>query len=174
MTSSILLTSKQIEYIVSEVQEELQVYYEYTGEVEVVVILDGAVTFASELFKTRTVTRFNQHFLKINSYRGVRSYNPRCSFCGFNPSNIKNKHVLLVDDILDTGKTLSYANRMLQNMYPRTLDTCVLLHKVGNLENAVPIKFIGAKFYSNKFIYGYGMDYGYGEFRELKDIWIEK
>lgn len=174
MTSSILLTSKQIEYIVSEVQEELQVYYEYTGEVEVVVILDGAVTFASELFKTRTVTRFNQHFLKINSYRGVRSYNPRCSFCGFNPSNIKNKHVLIVDDILDTGKTLSYANRMLQNMCPRTLDSCVLLHKVGHLENDVPIKFVGAKFYSNKFIYGYGMDYGYGEFRELKDIWIEK
>ncbi len=135
--------------------------------------MDGASVFASDLFSVQTKPRFNMHFLKVESYCGIRSYEPSVKQMGFTASEITNKRVLIVDDILDSGKTLRFVVNHLLDMNPEGLDSCVLLQKIGNLKTCISNhpKFIGAKFYSNKFVVGYGMDLD-GEYRNLKDIFI--
>lgn len=173
MKADILLTKKQVGFIISELRVDLINYYTTIGEVEVITLLDGATYFASELFSKECPFIVNQHFIKIKSYCGTIRSSPQMEFCGFNPNHIENKHVLLVDDILDSGRTLEFTTELLCKMNPRTLTTCVLLQKIGTRKCLASAKFVGARFFSTRFVYGCGMDCN-GQFRELKDIWILK
>lgn len=166
----ILLTNEQIQFLVKELRVDLINYYYGLGDIEAIVLMDGALVFASDLFSVKTEPRFNIHFLKTESYRGIRSYTPIIKMMGF--MEITGKRVLVVDDILDSGKTLRFVIDYLLDMKPKSLDACVLLQKIGRKNiGTTNANFVGAKFYSNEFVVGYGMDLD-GKYRDLKDIFI--
>jgi hypoxanthine phosphoribosyltransferase len=74
-------------------------------------------------------------------------------------SNITGRHVLVLEDIIDTGLTLSYLMRNLGAREPASLEVCALLVKHGRRETDVPVKYVGFEI-PNRFVVGYGLDYG--------------
>jgi hypoxanthine phosphoribosyltransferase len=171
MKTEILLTKEQVGFIISELRCSLIDYYRGYEELVVITILDGAVFFASELFSEGYDFDVHQHFVKIKSYCGTQSTEPKIEMCGFNQNHITSKDVLIIDDILDTGRTLEFVTELIQGMSPRSVDSCVLLQKIGTRKRPVDAKFVGAKFYSTKFVFGCGMDHNEKD-RDLEDIWI--
>ena len=74
-------------------------------------------------------------------------------------SNITDRHVLILEDIIDTGLTLSYLMRNLGAREPASLEVCALLVKHGRRETDVPVKYVGFEI-PNRFVVGYGLDFG--------------
>jgi hypoxanthine phosphoribosyltransferase len=72
-------------------------------------------------------------------------------------TNICDRDVLIVEDIIDSGRTLSYVTKLLSTRKPRSLNICTLLDKVDRREVEVPIRYTGFKI-PNKFVFGYGLD----------------
>ena len=72
--------------------------------------------------------------------------------------DIRNRHVLIIDDILDTGKTMKLVAGLVQKLHPASLRTCVLLDKVGRREVEFEADFVGFKI-PDKFVIGYGLDF---------------
>jgi hypoxanthine phosphoribosyltransferase len=72
--------------------------------------------------------------------------------------NIENRHVLIVEDIVDTGRTLQYLIGMLESHRPASVRTCALLHKAESAEVLVPIDYIGFSIV-DEWVVGYGLDY---------------
>jgi hypoxanthine phosphoribosyltransferase len=73
--------------------------------------------------------------------------------------NIEGRHVLVVEDIIDSGLTLSYLMRNLESREPATLEVCALLTKPDRREIDVPVRYVGFEI-PNRFVIGYGLDFG--------------
>ena len=107
-------------------------------------------------------------FIKISSYSGMESTGKVMEVIGIPPS-IASKNVLVVEDIVDTGKTLDAFLPQLINQQPVTLKIAALLHKPEALQFPVTIDYLGFEV-PNKFLLGYGLDYD-GLGRNLKEIY---
>ena len=130
-------------------------------------ILNGSFIFAADLFKE---IKFDCtiSFVKIASYKGTSSSGNVISLIGLE-ENIRDRHVIVLEDIVDTGKTLSDLLPSLQNQNPASLKIASLLVKPEALKHDVPIDYFCFNI-PNDFIVGYGLDYdGYG--RNLRDIY---
>lgn len=172
MKNKILLTEEQINFVILELRNDLLEFYKNTKELEIIIVLDGAMVFASELLSEKFHLKNNRHFIKVKSYFGTQRSGPKIISYGFDLRNIRNKDVLILDDILDSGETLKVITSLVQKQKPKSLNSCVLLQKIGARTKPIDVKFVGAKFYSNRFVYGFGLDLD-GKFRELKDLWVQ-
>ncbi len=145
-----------------------QINADYKGkEVIFIGILNGAFMFASDLLKRLNV-QCKISFVKVSSYEGTQSSEKVKRLIGLTES-IEGKHVVIVEDIVDTGITIEnlYADLMKQN--PASLEVCTLLIKPEKYTKSLPIKYF-AKSISNEFVVGFGLDYdGYG--RNLPSIY---
>lgn len=136
-------------------------------EVLFIAILNGAFMFAADLMRNITVKN-TISFVKVASYEGLSSSGTVKKIIGLMDS-LENRHVVIVEDIIDTGNTLDKLLPTLIAEKPASLSLCTLLYKPDAFKASFDINYIG-KSIPNKFIVGYGLDYdGYG--RHLSDIY---
>jgi hypoxanthine phosphoribosyltransferase len=132
-----------------------------------IAILNGSFMFASDLFKELTIDA-EICFIKLASYKGTKSTGNVITSIGLD-ENLKGRHVIIVEDIVDTGKTLFEFLPQLVNQQPASLKIAALLHKPEALVHPLTIDYLGFKV-PNKFLLGYGLDYD-GLGRNLKEIY---
>ena len=132
-----------------------------------IAILNGSFMFASDLFKELTINA-EICFIKLASYKGTRSTGNVITSIGLDEP-LNGRHVVIVEDIVDTGKTLHEFLPQLLNQQPASLKIAALLHKPEALAHPLTIDYLGFKV-PNKFLLGYGLDYD-GLGRNLKEIY---
>ncbi len=132
-----------------------------------IAILNGSFMFASDLFKELTI-ECEICFIKLASYKGIKSTGQVITSIGLD-ATLTDRHVIIIEDIVDTGKTLHEFLPQLVNQQPASLKITALLHKPAALKYPLTIDYLGFNV-PNKFLLGYGLDYdGYG--RNLKEIY---
>jgi hypoxanthine phosphoribosyltransferase len=141
---------------------------EYAGRAPILVgVLKGAVVFIADLIRAIALP-VSLDFMSVSSYgSGTRSSGVVRLTADLSVS-IEGRDVILVEDIIDTGRTISYLRRNLATRRPRTLALCVLLDKVARREVEVPIDYVGFVI-PDEFVVGYGLDHD-GFHRGLRDI----
>ncbi|HRF17269.1 MAG TPA: hypoxanthine phosphoribosyltransferase, partial [Chitinophagaceae bacterium] len=132
-----------------------------------IAILNGSFMFASDLFKHLTIEA-ELCFIKLASYKGLKSSGNVVTSIGLE-DDIFNKEIVIVEDIVDTGKTLHNFLPKLEHQQPKSLRIATLLHKSEATEFPLKLDYIGFDI-PNKFVVGYGLDYD-GLGRNLKEIY---
>jgi len=172
-TIQILDKKFRISIPASEIQlktEQLaeKINYELKGkQVVFVVVLNGAFMFAGDLYKLIKFESFIT-FLKLASYSGTSSNGIVKQLIGLN-ENLKNKTVVIVEDIIDSGITLDAILKLIKSHGPSEIKIASLLHKPDSYQYNYKIDYLGFSIPSD-FIVGYGLDYnGYG--RNLNSIY---
>ena len=131
------------------------------------VVLNGAFMFASELFKRLTIP-CEISFVKLTSYSGTKSTNVIRELIGLDHS-LEGRHVVIVEDIVDTGHTMRYTIQKLKDLKAADVRIATLFFKPNNFQYDYPINYKGMDI-GNEFIVGYGLDYDqFG--RNLPDIY---
>jgi hypoxanthine phosphoribosyltransferase len=157
----------------AEIQERirmlaLQMDEDYGGKKPLfIAILNGSFMFASDLFKQISIEA-EICFIKLASYKGTKSTGQVITAIGLD-TDLTGRHVVVLEDIIDTGKTLSEFLPQLQNQQPLSLKIAALLHKPEATVYPVSINYLGFSV-PNKFLLGYGLDYD-GLGRNIKEIY---
>jgi hypoxanthine phosphoribosyltransferase len=160
------INSMQIEAEVGRIAEEIN--NDYLGEKPLfVAILNGAFVFAADLFKKINLDA-EICFIKLASYKGVKSTGKVITAIGLD-AEIYNRHVIILEDIVDTGKTLSQFLPTLEHQHPASLRIASLLHKPSATVHEIKIDYLGFTI-PDKFVLGYGLDYD-GLGRNIKEIY---
>jgi hypoxanthine phosphoribosyltransferase len=147
-----------------------QISADYAGrELHMVGILKGAVTFLADLARTVTVPA-TFDFMAISSYGGGTSSSGVVRFVKDLDESIEGKHVLVVEDIVDTGLTLHYLRESLEARGPASLAVVVAFDKASRRQVPVPVEYVGFRI-PDEFVVGYGLDYA-GRFRNLPYVAI--
>jgi hypoxanthine phosphoribosyltransferase len=141
---------------------------DYTGRAPVLVgVLKGAVVFAADLIRAIALP-VSLDFMSVSSYgSGTRSSGVVRLTSDLSIS-IEGRDVIIVEDIIDSGRTISYLRRNLATRHPRSLALCVLLDKIARREVDVAVDYVGFVI-PDEFVVGYGLDHE-GRHRELPDI----
>lgn len=125
-----------------------------------IAILNGSFVFAADLFKKISIDA-EICFIKLASYKGTKSSGQVITAIGLD-TDIHNRHVIILEDIIDTGRTMHEFLPQLMHQQPASLELAVLLHKPEAAVFPVRIKYLGFSI-PDKFVVGYGLDYnGYG------------
>jgi hypoxanthine phosphoribosyltransferase len=132
-----------------------------------IAILNGSFMFASDLFKHLT-TEAEICFIKLASYKGMKSSGNVVTSIGLE-DDLFGKEVIIVEDIVDTGKTLHNFLPKLLHQQPKSLKIATLLNKPQATEFPLQLDYVGFSI-PNKFVVGYGLDYD-GLGRNLKEIY---
>ena len=132
-----------------------------------IAILNGSFMFASDLFKQLNIEA-ELCFIKLASYKGMKSTGNVITSIGLEV-DLFNKEVIIVEDIVDTGKTLHNFLPKLLHQQPESLKIATLLHKPDATEYPLQLDYVGFEI-PNKFVVGYGLDYD-GLGRNLKEIY---
>ncbi len=132
-----------------------------------VAILNGSFMFASDLFKQLDIEA-ELCFIKLASYKGMKSSGNVVTSIGLE-ADIFGRDVIIVEDIVDTGKTLHEFLPKLQHQQPRSLKIATLLHKSEATSYPLQLDYVGFQI-PDKFVVGYGLDYD-GLGRNLKEIY---
>jgi hypoxanthine phosphoribosyltransferase len=144
---------------INKVAEKINTDYK-EKEVLFVGVLNGVFMFASDLMK-RIDLKCQISFVKLSSYDGTQSTEKVKQLFGLSES-VNGKHVILLEDIVDTGITIDGLYNELLKQNPASLEICTLLFKPEKYTKNVPIKYV-AKSVANAFVVGYGLDYdGFG------------
>ena len=126
-------------------------------EITVVSIINGAIFFTADLLR-EIPNPVRLDCIRISSYRNDTKSVGQPKLLQSLTLDISNRHVLLIDDILDTGKTFSAVANMLKKLNPASLHTCALLDKRGRREVEFEADFVGFQI-PDKFVVGYGLDF---------------
>jgi len=132
-----------------------------------IAILNGSFMFASDLFKHLTIDA-EISFIKLASYRGTKSTGRIITAIGLE-DDLFDRDVVILEDIVDTGRTLHEFLPKLHHQQPKSLKIVTLLHKAEATQFSIPIDHVGFSI-PDKFVVGYGLDYD-GLGRNLKEIY---
>lgn len=145
---------------------------DYEGREPLLVgILTGAVLFISDLLRAISIP-CQLDFMATSSYAEATSSSGIVRILKDLDQSIEGRHVIVVDDIIDTGLTMDYLLETLKTRYPASLRVCALLDKLPRRLRYVPIDYRGFEI-PNKFVVGYGLDFG-GIYRNLPFICVLK
>lgn len=160
------ITSEKIQQQVERIAEEINRDYEGRKPL-FIAILNGAFIFAADLFKNVQIEA-EICFIKLASYKGVKSTGKVITAIGLDV-DLYGRDLIIVEDIVDTGKTLSKFLPQLLHHHPATLKVAALLHKPSAMIHPIQIDYLGFTI-PDKFVVGYGLDYD-GLGRNLKEIY---
>jgi hypoxanthine phosphoribosyltransferase len=163
---SLFLTASQIDEQVKRIAAEINTEYKDKKPL-FIAILNGSFMFAADLFKELTID-VEICFIKLASYKGTKSTGQVITSIGLDQS-LHGRHVIVLEDIVDTGKTLNEFLPQLSGNVPASLKIATLLHKPDATIYPLHLDYIGFKV-PNKFLLGYGLDYD-GFARNLKEIY---
>lgn len=160
------LTAAQIDEQIKRLGAEIN--RDYKGKNPLfIAVLNGSFMFASDLFKELDCEP-EICFIKLASYKGTKSTGNVITSIGLDES-LKGRHVVVLEDIVDTGKTLHEFLPQLTDQQPASLKIVALLHKPDALQHPITIDYLGFSV-PNKFLLGYGLDYD-GLARNLGEIY---
>jgi hypoxanthine phosphoribosyltransferase len=160
------ISAEQISEQVKRVAREINKDYENKKPL-FVAILNGAFMFAADLFKELTIEA-EICFIKLASYKGVTSTGQVVTAIGLDV-DLVGREVIIIEDIIDTGKTLSHFLPQLKYLHPASLKIAALLQKPDALKYDIKVNYLGFKV-PNDFLVGYGLDYD-GLGRNIKEIY---
>jgi len=154
--SEILIDEQTLRGRIAELGEEIS--NDYRGRAPLLVgVLKGAVFFMADLMRELSVP-CEIDFMAISSYGAATDSSGVVRILKDLDASIAGRDVLVVEDIIDSGLTLSYLMRSLRARKPSSLEICALLTKPERREIEVPVKFVGFEI-PNKFVIGYGLDF---------------
>lgn len=154
--SEILIDEKSLQARVKELGEQISADYQ-NQELLLICILRGGVPFLVDLSRHITIPHMID-FMAVSSYGiGKRESSGSARVTLDLQMDILDKNVILVEDIVDSGHTISSVLQMLETRSPKTLKVCTLLDKPERREAEVPIHYLGFTI-PNKFVFGYGLD----------------
>jgi hypoxanthine phosphoribosyltransferase len=152
----ILVEEDQLSARVAELGEEISIYYE-GRDLLLIGVLKGAVFFMADLMRHLTVP-CEVDFMAISSYGASTDSSGVVRILKDLDINIEGRNVLVVEDIIDSGLTLSYLVRNLESREPASLEVCALLTKPARREIDVDVRWVGFEI-PNRFVIGYGLDF---------------
>lgn len=165
----ILLTEEQILTRIKELGKEIS--KDYKGKRPVLVgLLTGAVPFLAELIKHIEVP-LKMDFMSVKSYTGS-SQSSKLAFIHDITTNVLDEDVILVDDIADSGHTMSAIIEQMKQKGARSVKVCCLLNKPAARKYPIPLDYVGFEI-ENVYILGFGLDH-YGYYRNLPFIAVCK
>lgn len=151
----VLFSQEQLTARVAELGRQISA--DYRGKTPLFVgILRGCILFYSDLMKNISID-CNMDFMCLSSYSGTSSTGQVRTMLDLRES-IKNRHVVVVEDIVDTGLTLEYLTANLRSRGAASLEICCLLNKPCNRKVDIHPKYVGFEV-ENEFVIGYGLDY---------------
>ncbi len=164
-TFSTFLSESAINEQVKRIAQEINT--DYKGKTPLfIAILNGSFMFASDLFKELEIEA-QVCFIKLASYQGVKSTGNVVTSIGLDVS-LKDRDVIVIEDIVDTGKTLHDFLPQIKDQHPTSVKIATLLHKPEALKYPLTLDYVGFSI-PNKFVVGYGLDYD-GLGRNLREI----
>ena len=168
----VLITHASIAQRVRELAAEITADHAGTAdaeqaEVTIVPVLTGAMIFCADLIRHLPM-RMKIGLLTVSSYPGTSMETKGSTLRSEQMGHIKGRHVLLIDDILDSGGTIRLVREMVQRQEPASVKACVLLRKPTEGARRTPVDYVGFDI-PNEFVVGYGLDYD-DYYRNLPDI----
>ena len=153
----ILIEEDALQARIAELGEEISSHYA-GRDLLLIGVLKGAVFFMADLMRKLTIP-CEVDFMAISSYGASTDSSGVVRILKDLDINIEGRDVLVVEDIIDSGLTLSYLMRNLESREPATLEVCALLTKPDRREIEVPVRYVGFEI-PNRFVIGYGLDFG--------------
>lgn len=167
-TFKVYLSEQEIQDRVADLAEQLN--RDYSDKKPIFIgVLNGAFIFLSDLLRHINIPS-EVDFLKLSSYGDEKVSSGQVTDLKDIDADIEGRHVLLVEDIVDTGLSMKYMVNKLQQKNPASIATVTLLHKPEATQHDVPLDYVGFKI-PTLFVLGYGLDYAQ-EGRNLAQIYI--
>ena len=164
---SILLTEEEIQKRIKELAD--QINKDYQGKLPIFIgILNGSFLFMSDLIKNIDL-KCEVDFFKLSSYGDEKISSGNVTLLKSLNADINDRHVIIVEDIVDSGLSINYIEKLLTDYKPSSVNVVTLLQKPESLKYDVKIDYIGFKI-PNKFVIGYGLDYAQ-HYRNLRAIY---
>lgn len=168
--AQVLISEQEIRSRVKELAQRISA--DYAGkDLVLVCILKGGVAFLADLMRELSIPHAID-FMAISSYGDSTESSGVVRILKDLDENIDGKHVLIVEDIIDTGRTLSYIIRNLSTRRPASVAICTLLSKPARREVEIPLKYVGFEV-PNEFVVGYGLDFA-EHYRNLRFVGVLK
>jgi hypoxanthine phosphoribosyltransferase len=153
----ILVPAEAVQRRVKELGDQISIDFQNSDRLVLICILRGGVMFLTDLMRAISVPHAVE-FMAVSSYgAGSRESSGQVRITLDLNMNIHDKDVILVEDIIDSGRTLSSVLDLLAARRPRSLYVCTLLDKTERREVHVPVRYVGFSI-PNKFVFGYGLD----------------
>jgi len=153
----VLISEADIATRVAELARTISEDYADKVPLVLVGVLKGAFIFLADLSRRLTIPRTIE-FIAVSSYEQGSVHSGAVRLVMDVRANIEGKHVLIVEDIVDTGRTLAYLIGMMESHKPASVRTCTLLHKAESAEVDVAVDYTGFSI-ANEWVVGYGLDY---------------
>ena len=165
---NVLISEAEVDARIVELGK--QISEEYAGkQVHLICILKGSVFFTCELAKRITIP-VTMDFMKVSSYGDATESSGIVKIDKDLDETIEGKDVIVIEDIIDSGRTLSYLMEVLQQRKPNSLKLCTLLDKPERRVQEVDVEYVGFAI-PDKFVVGYGLDYAQ-KYRNLPYIGV--
>jgi len=153
-----LISKEDINNKIKEIARKIEKKYKGSDELLLVGLLRGSVIFLSDLAREINIDDVKLDFMTVSSYGNSMHSSKDVKIKKDLEENIEGRHVLIVEDIIDTGFTLSKVTEILKLREPKSLSICTLLDKPDRREVEVEVEFVGFKI-PDEFVVGYGIDY---------------
>ncbi len=163
-----LITEDDIRKRITELAEEIS--DEYKGKLPIFIgILNGSFIFMSDLIKEIGI-KCEIDFFKLSSYGDAKISSGEVKMLKELNADITDRHVIIVEDIVDSGLSISYIEKLMGTRKPASLKVASLLVKPDSIKYDIKIDYIGFNI-EDKFVIGYGLDYAQ-KFRNLRSIYV--
>lgn len=143
--------NKRIEELAKQIDEDYK-----EQDIIAICVLNGAAFFAVDL-TLKMKTKMQVEFIKISSYEGTESTGEIRKYLDIDKKKVEGRNILIIEDIVDTGRSMHYLIKHLKEKNPKDIKICSLLSKPSRREIEVNIDYLGFEV-PNKFIIGYGFD----------------
>jgi hypoxanthine phosphoribosyltransferase len=152
----VMISEERVNSRIKELAEQISKDYEGKA-VHLICILKGSVFFSCELAKRLTIPA-TLDFMSVSSYGSETVSSGRVRILKDLDESIQDKNVLIIEDIIDSGRTLAHLKQLLGTRAPASLEICTLLDKPDRREIEVDVKYVGFVI-PDEFVVGYGLDY---------------
>ena len=166
----VLLSEEEVDARIKALAEQISKDYE-GKEVHLICVLKGSVFFICELAKRITVP-VTLDFMSVSSYGMDTKSSGVVRIVKDLDESIKGRDVIVIEDIVDSGNTLSYLLEMLSDRKPESLRLCTLLDKPERRRKPVKVDYVGFQI-PDEFVVGYGLDYDQ-KYRNVRNSFVEK
>ena len=163
----LLLSQKEIKDRIKVLATEISLHYK-TKDLLILGVLKGSFMFFADLVREIDVDNMEIEFISISSYKGTKS--GKIKGAQIDSNIFRNKHVLIVEDIIDTGNTINYLLKEIDKGIKSSVEIVSFLFKPEYYKLDYKVKWHGFEV-DNMFVIGYGLDYK-EKFRNLKDLYI--
>jgi len=159
--------AKRVEEMGQQIAADLKAVSDKPAEVVLVPILTGSIVFLADLIR-HLPQKLRIGVISVSSYPDATTESKGATIRGAIPDSLAGKHVIIVDDILDSGQTIELVREIIREQNPATLWTCVFTRKDRPVAKEIDVEYVGFEI-PDEFVVGYGLDYN-DYYRNLPDL----